>query len=71
MKPWLRLFLAGYLARAALASLHQDILGMERYIEVVKSSWISSGITIPLACIFLLLCIPVVLGAIKEIEDRP
>lgn len=53
MKAWLKLFFSGWLVSSAVRSLEQDAIGQEKYIELVKSAWISAWATVPLALFFI------------------
>ena len=60
MKIHYKSFVAGVLVVIALKSLHQDLLGLDGYIETVKASWVNWKISVP-AAIVILLSIPYLL----------
>lgn len=51
MKPWFKLFLAGWIMGDAFDSLYQDALGKAGYIRLIDAAWISPVITVPVAII--------------------
>jgi hypothetical protein len=61
-------FWPGFACCACFYSLRQDLLGKERYIELVKAAWISERITVPLAIAAL---IAVALSAVLNRTHRP
>lgn len=69
MKPWLALFLAGYLTCTALRSLQQDLLGKEKYIAMCDAAWVDGGITIPLALLMLVAAWWMVKVARRDLGD--
>ena len=42
-------FIYGFLFMSSMNSLHQDMLGMEKYIDMVRAGWITPWITVPMA----------------------
>ena len=50
-------YFIGCLCTIATISLIEDIIGIEAYINLIKTFWISPWITIPIAIIILLYCI--------------
>lgn len=45
----LKYFLAGAMLSTAIESLHQDMLGLDRYVAAVRAEWMSPMITVPVA----------------------
>ena len=60
MKIHYKSFVAGICFVVALRSLYQDLLGLDNYIEIVRSCWISWKVSVPFA-IVILLSIPIFL----------
>ena len=54
MKIHYRSFVAGILIVTALRNLYQDMLGLDKFIEIVKLSWVDWKISTPIAIVTLL-----------------
>ena len=50
-------FCAGVLMVTAIRSLYQDLLGLDKYVEFVKSNWAPASYTVPIAVGMLLVAI--------------
>jgi hypothetical protein len=57
MKPWLKLFCAGYLFHTALQSLYQDAIGKEKYLRIADLMWVDAWYTVPLATAILIVAL--------------
>jgi hypothetical protein len=58
-------FLVGFIASSCIRSLIKDYYGQAEMIEKMKTAWISSAITVPLACTILLATIVIFMKTIK------
>lgn len=47
--------ICGALMWAAVASLHQDMLGKDAYIQLVQDHWVDASVTVPIAIAMLAL----------------
>ncbi len=47
-------FLAGFISALAMVGLYQDMLGMERYVAMVRIGWMDSAISVPIELAWLL-----------------
>jgi hypothetical protein len=57
-------FWNGWICALAVMSLHQDYYGQEAYIALMRDHWIPSHISVPLACVFLVVFVG------REIRER-
>jgi len=53
MKPWLSLFLSGWITNSAFRSLQQDMLGKEKCLAMYEAAWVTPWITVPVALLML------------------
>ncbi|MCK5612836.1 hypothetical protein KAR91_63775 [Candidatus Pacearchaeota archaeon] len=44
-----RIFLAGYIFCSAIRSLYEDMLGKEKYMQMIDVAWVSWKYTVPIA----------------------
>jgi hypothetical protein len=50
-------YIAGILFGSSLRSLHQDIIGKERYLNLINYGWVDSYITVPIAGVMILIAV--------------
>jgi hypothetical protein len=67
--PAIKGVIAGALCHAAIISLFQDYLGLERYIEFCRKHWNGASVTIPFALGLLVGAVYLYLSA-RSVERR-
>jgi len=55
MSPVYKAVISGWTFAFAFKSLHQDLIGKEAYLKMVECGWVTPWITIPLACMLVVI----------------